>query len=64
MTPTRILICGALMWLIVGIVLMCQHAFNFAAVSGIMGTLMGIIAFCSALRDAGYFKGIHHTPAE
>jgi hypothetical protein len=37
---------------------------GYYGVMGIFGTLWGIIAFCSAIRDAGYFKGIHHTPAE
>jgi hypothetical protein len=52
------------MWLVVGIIMLLQGFHNYDAVSGILGLLMSIVAFCSALRDAGYFKNIHFTPDE
>lgn len=64
MTLTLVLIIGSLMWLLVGIVMLIQGFHSYDAVSGIMGLLMSIIAICSALRDSGVFKDIHHTPDE
>lgn len=33
-------------------------------VMGIFGTLFGVLAVAAAIKDAGMFKNVHHTPAE
>jgi len=65
MKLTHILLSTALIWFFVGIWLLLIGDAAYAGVSGIMGVLFGLIAFCSALRDANYFKDvgeIKHTP--